>query len=147
MSKQEAVTRKDYKQFYPITTRWMDNDIYGHVNNVTYYSYFDTVVNQYLIEEAGMDIQNAPIVGFVVHSSCSYVAGIAYPQAIEAGIHVKKLGNSSVTYGVGIFKKGADIAAAYGEFVHVFVERAKNKSVPIPGNIRAALEKIMIEQI
>ena len=139
-----AISRNDYKIFYPITTRWMDNDVYGHVNNVVYYSYFDTVVNQYLIEEAGLDINNAPIVGFAVHSNCNYLSSISYPEAIEAGLRVVKLGNSSVTYGVGIFKKGVDLACANGEFVHVFVEREVNKSVPIPIAIRAALKRIQI---
>jgi acyl-CoA thioester hydrolase len=140
----KPIDRQDYKYFHPITTRWMDNDIYGHVNNVTYYSYFDTIANQYLIEQAGLNIHNAAIVGFVVHSNCNYLSPIAYPDKIEAGLYVKKLGNSSVTYGVGILKKGKDTVSAYGEFIHVFVNRAENKSVPIPVNIRLALEKLLI---
>ena len=133
----KPIARSDYRLFYPITTRWMDNDIYGHVNNVTYYSYFDSAVNRYLIEKGGLDIQNAPVVGYVVNSSCSYLSGIAYPD-------VNKLGNSSVTYGVGIFKKGEDKACAFGDFIHVFVNRAENKSVPIPAEIRSALEQLVI---
>ena len=136
-------TRDDYKVFYPITTRWSDNDIYGHVNNVTYYSYFDTVANRYLIEEGGLDISDGTIVGFVVNSGCEYHAPITYPEAIEAGVRVDRLGNSSVQYGIAIFKEGEDEAAANGHFVHVFVERALNKSVPIPAALRAALEKIL----
>jgi acyl-CoA thioester hydrolase len=124
----------------------MDNDIYGHVNNVTYYSYFDTVVNRYLIEHGKLNIHNAPIVGYVVNSSCTYLSGIAYPDEIEAGLRVNKLGNSSVTYGVGIFKKGENNVCAYGEFVHVFVNRSENKSVPIPAVVRAALEKLLVSQ-
>ena len=141
----KPIARSDYRLFYPITTRWMDNDIYGHVNNVTYYSYFDSAVNRYLIEKGGLDIQNAPVVGYVVNSSCSYLSGIAYPDEIEAGLRVNKLGNSSVTYGVGIFKKGEDKACAFGDFIHVFVNRAENKSVPIPAGIRSALEKLQID--
>jgi acyl-CoA thioester hydrolase len=144
MTAEKPVNRNDYKCFYPITTRWMDNDVYGHVNNVTYYSYFDTAVNRYLIEHAQLNIHNAPVVGYVVHSNCNYLSGIAYPDDIEAGLRVVKLGNSSVTYGVGIFKKGEDKACAYGEFIHVFVNRAENKSVAIPSNIRAALEKLLV---
>lgn len=137
-------TRDDYKVFYPITTRWSDNDIYGHVNNVTYYSYFDTVANRYLIEEGGLDISDGTIVGFVVNSGCEYHAPITYPEAIEAGVRVDRLGNSSVQYGIAIFKEGEHEAAANGHFVHVFVERAANKSVPIPATLRAALEKILV---
>lgn len=143
MSSTQPIARSDYVTFYPITTRWMDNDIYGHVNNVTYYSYFDSAVNRYLIEEGGLDIHNAPIVGFVVNSSCNYRKPIAYPDSIEAGLRVIKLGNSSVTYGVGIFREDEAEACAFGDFVHVFVNRAENRSVPIPQQIRTALEKLV----
>ena len=136
--------RDQYKVFYPITTRWSDNDIYGHVNNVTYYSYFDTVANRYLIEEGGLDISDGTIVGYVVNSGCEYHAPITYPEQIEAGVRVDRLGNSSVQYGIAIFKEGEDTACAHGHFVHVFVERAENRSVPIPDNLRAALEKILV---
>ncbi|MEE3190542.1 MAG: thioesterase family protein, partial [Pseudomonadota bacterium] len=114
------------------------------VNNVTYYSYFDSAVNRHLIEEGGLDIHDAPIVGFVVNSHCNYLAPIAYPDAIEVGLRVNKLGNSSVTYGVAIFKEGEDQACAFGDFIHVFVERAANKSVPIPEPIRNALSQLVI---
>ena len=144
MSKPEIPTRADYGVFYPITTRWSDNDIYGHVNNVTYYAYFDTVANRYLIEEGGLDISDGTIVGFVVNSGCEYHAPITYPEGIEAGVRVDRLGNSSVQYGIAIFKAGEDTACAHGHFVHVFVERAENRSVPIPANLRAALEKILV---
>ena len=137
--------RDAYKVFYPITTRWSDNDIYGHVNNVTYYAYFDSAANRYLIEEGGLDIDDGSIVGFVVNSGCEYHAPIAYPEPVEAGVRVDKLGNSSVQYGIAIFKKGQPEAVAHGHFVHVFVERAKNQSVPIPANLRAALEKIQVD--
>ena len=99
--------RLNYKYFSRITTRWMDNDIYGHINNVVYYSYFDSITNKYLIEEGGLDIQNADIIGFVVASNCQYKAPVSYPEPLTAGLRVNKLGNSSVEYGIGIFKEGA----------------------------------------
>ncbi|TLM79267.1 acyl-CoA thioesterase [Microbulbifer harenosus] len=142
MTHDDTFTRDHYRVFYPITTRWHDNDIYGHINNVTYYSYFDSAVNRYLIEEGGMDVHSAPVVAFVVNSSCDYRAPLAYPQQLEAGIRVEKLGNSSVVYRVGIFAAGERQAAASGSFTHVFVERAVQRSAPIPADIRAALESI-----
>lgn len=143
MSKEPVPTRDDYKIFYPINTRWSDNDIYGHVNNVVYYSYFDTAANRYLIEEGGLDISDGHIVGYVVNSGCQYHSPITYPETIEAGVRVDVLGNSSVQYGIAIFRAGEAQAAAHGHFVHVFVERAENRSVPIPHNLREALEKIL----
>jgi acyl-CoA thioester hydrolase len=144
MTDGKPINREDYKYFNPITTRWMDNDVFGHVNNVTYYSYFDTTANQYLIEQADFDIHNAPIVGFVVHSNCNYLSPIAYPDKIEAGLYVKKIGNSAVTYGVGVFKKGENTASAFGEFVHVVVNRKEKKSVSIPEKMRIAMEKLLL---
>lgn len=138
-------TRDDYRVFYPITTRWSDNDIYGHINNVVYYSYFDTVANNYLMAEGGMAIPDDPVVGYVVNSGCDYLSSIAHPEPIEGGLRVDRLGNSSVQYGIGIFREGEQVPAAYGHFVHVFVDRAANRSVPIPAPIRAALEKILVE--
>jgi acyl-CoA thioester hydrolase len=142
VSKTARPTRADYKVFYPIATRWSDNDIYGHVNNVIYYSYFDTAANRYLIEEGGLDISDGSIVGYVVNSGCEYHAPITYPESVEAGVRVDRLGNSSVQYGIAIFRAGEQEAAAHGHFVHVFVERAKNRSVPIPQQLRAALERL-----
>jgi acyl-CoA thioester hydrolase len=136
--------RSDYVIFYPITTRWMDNDMYGHVNNVVYYSYFDSIVNRFLIDHGGLDIQSDAVVGFVVESECQYFAPIAYPEPLEAGLRVEKIGNSSVRYGVAIFKEGETRAVACGHFVHVFVDRKKNKSCPIPDDIRRALEQIQV---
>ena len=144
MSKQEPDSRSSYPYLAPITTRWMDNDVYGHVNNVTYYSYFDTVANLYLIEEGGLDIHNGEIVGFVVNSGCSYFAPIAYPEKIEGALRINKLGNSSVEYGIAIFKQGEDKAVAQGHFVHVFVNKETNTPVSIPDTLRAALRKIAI---
>lgn len=135
--------RKDFNVFYPVVTRWMDNDVYGHVNNVTYYSYFDSAINRYLIEEGGLDIHNAPVVGFVVSSNCQFRKPIAYPEAIESGLRVAKIGGSSVTYEVGIFREADTEAAAVGQVVHVFVDREENASTAIPDAIRAALERIV----
>lgn len=137
-------SRGNYKYFHTITTRWMDNDIYGHVNNVTYYSYFDTTINQYLIDCAGLNIQKGPVVGYVVNSKCEYFSGIAYPDQIEVGLRVNEIGNSSVIYGLSVFKKGETKACAIGSFVHVFVNRLKNKSVSIPTKIRESLELLAL---
>jgi acyl-CoA thioester hydrolase len=139
----DVLTRKDFKFFLPITTRWMDNDIYGHVNNVTYYSYFDTVANTYLIEEGGLDIHNGDTIGFVVNSHCNYHSAVTYPEKLEGALRVNRLGNSSVEYGIGIFKEGEDKASANGSFTHVFVKREDQRPTPIPQNLRSALEKIM----
>ena len=131
----------DYPYVTTITTRWMDNDIYGHVNNVAYYSFFDTAANQFLIERGGLDIAGAAVIGLVVESQCHYHAPLAYPEVLRAGVRVDKLGNRAVTYGIAIF--GAeDRAAAHGHFVHVFVERATRTPTPIPPALRAALESI-----
>lgn len=142
VSKPDRPTRMEYREFYPITTRWMDNDLYGHVNNVTYYSYFDSAVNRYLIEAGGLSIHTDTVVGFVVSSNCNYFSPIAYPEAIEAGLKVEKLGNRSVTYGVGIFQEGATEASAAGTFTHVFVDRETNSACAIPTSIRRALEAL-----
>ncbi|MCG8672021.1 MAG: acyl-CoA thioesterase [Pseudomonadales bacterium] len=145
MSKASPSSKSDYRYFVPITTRWKDNDIYGHVNNVTYYAYFDTIANQYLIEKGGLNIHSDPTVGFVVNSGCNYYAPIAFPDRLEGGLKVNRLGNSSVEYGIAIFKDGEEQAVADGHFVHVFVDKASNKSVPIPGNIKQALEALLVE--
>jgi acyl-CoA thioester hydrolase len=139
-----AGTRSDYRHFLTISTRWLDNDAYGHVNNVTYYSYFDTVVNEHLITVGGLDIAADPIVGYVVETHCTYRKPLAFPQAVEAGMRVARLGTSSVTYEIGIFGQGDDEAAATGRFVHVWVDRATNRPSPIPTRIRAALEPLLI---
>jgi len=139
MSRPAPSNRTAYRWFCPITTRWHDNDIYGHVNNVTYYSYFDTVANTYLIEHGGLDIHTGDTVGFVVNSGCNYFAPIAFPDRLDGGLRVNKLGKSSVEYGIAIFKAGEDTAVAEGHFVHVFVNKANNTPVTIPENIRAAL--------
>jgi acyl-CoA thioester hydrolase len=137
-------TRDAYPHILPIQTRWMDNDIYGHVNNVTYYSYFDTVVNCYLIDQGGLDIQDGAVVGFAVETTCRFFKSVAYPEKLSAGLRVGKLGNSSVRYEIAIFKEGDDEAAAAGHFVHVFVDRTTDRPTPIPAPIRAALEKLLV---
>lgn len=136
--------RADYPHFQTITTRWHDNDIYGHVNNVTYYSFFDSAVNTYLIERGGLDIHDGAVVGFVVSSSCDYFASIAYPDLIEVGLRVARLGNSSVQYELAVFKSGEEEACAAGRFVHVFVDRASNQPLPIPEELRAAMTLLQV---
>ena len=136
--------RDDYRHFQLITTRWHDNDAYGHVNNVTYYSFFDTAVNTYLIEQGGLDIHDGEVVGFVVSSACDYFASIAFPECIEVGLRVGKLGNSSVQYELAVFKAGEEEARAAGRFVHVFVDRASNQPVPIPGMLREAMQRLLV---
>jgi acyl-CoA thioester hydrolase len=139
MAKPSAPQRRAYSWYTPITTRWSDNDIYGHVNNVVYYSYFDSIANRYLIEIGGLDIHAGGIVGLVVNSSCDYHAPVAYPQALEGGLRVDRLGNSSVQYGIAVFAQGSDEAVANGTFTHVFVDRASNRPQAIPPRLREAL--------
>jgi acyl-CoA thioester hydrolase len=134
--------RDDYRHFQPVTTRWHDNDIYGHVNNVVYYSYFDSAVNTYLIESGGLDIHAGDVVGFVVSSSCEYFASITFPERIEVGLRVGKLGSSSVRYELAIFKHGEEQACAAGKFVHVFVDRQSSRPRPIPDALRSALQRL-----
>lgn len=138
-------TREQFHVFQPITLRWADNDAYGHVNNVVYYAWFDTCVNQYMISNGCLDIQNSDVIGYVVKSNCDYFEGVAYPDTIETGLRVNRLGSSSVEYGIGIFKAGQDEAIAYGGFTHVFVDRATEKSTPIPEPTRALFEKILAQ--
>ncbi|RKG75975.1 acyl-CoA thioesterase [Corallococcus terminator] len=123
----------------------MDNDLYGHINNVTYYSYFDTVANHYLIHEGGLDIHAGTIIGLVVESKCTYRAPLAYPDRLRAGLRVEKLGNRSVTYGIALFKEDAEQAAAHGYFVHVFVDRATRKAVAMPARLRDALARLVVK--
>lgn len=136
-------TRQQFKHFLPITTRWSDNDIYGHVNNVTYYSYFDSVANQYLIEQAGLDIHNGDEIALVVNSSCDYFQPAAFPEQLQGGLRVNRLGNSSVQYGIAIFQQGEDKALAAGTFTHVFVDRTTRTPKAIEGNFRTALAAIL----
>ncbi len=136
------IGRADFPHFLTIPTRWMDNDIYGHVNNVVYYAYFDTAIADYLIHAGGLDIHQAAVVGVCAESACRYRAAFAFPEVIEAGLRVAHLGRRSVRYEIGLFQTGASEAAADGHFVHVFVEKASMRAVPIPEGIRAALDKL-----
>lgn len=135
--------RDDYRHFYRLDTRWADNDLYGHVNNVAYYAYFDSAVNRYLIERGGLDIHAGPVIGVVVESHCRYRRALAFPEALEAGLRVERLGKRAVTYGVGIFAAGDQVAAANGEFVHVFVDRQSRRPAAIPDPVRTALASLV----
>ncbi|MDQ4128562.1 MAG: acyl-CoA thioesterase [Actinomycetota bacterium] len=137
--------REHYPHFLNIPTRWMDNDVYGHVNNVIYYSYFDTVVNEYLIRSGVLDIEKSPVIGLVVETQCRYFAPITFPDEVHAGLRVARLGRSSVRYEIGLFKNDSDSAAAQGHFVHVYVEREGRKATALPQEMRAALERILVE--
>lgn len=138
--------RAEYRRFLAIPTRWMDNDIYGHVNNVAYYSYFDTVVNEHLIHEGGLDIRAGSAMGLVVETRCLFHRPLSFPQIIDAGLRVAKLGDSSVTYDIGLFEQGADAPAATGYFVHVWVERLTRRPTPIPDAVRAALAPLVVHE-
>ena len=142
MSRPAPSNRSDYRYFVPIATRWMDNDVYGHVNNVVYYSWFDTAVNFFLLRRGLLDIAASPIVGVVAETGCRYLAQISFPDPVTVGLRVAKLGRSSVRYQIGIFPGDADAAAAEGHFVHVYVDRATMRPVPMPGHVRAELEKL-----
>lgn len=141
-AKKPPERRAAYPHFRAIPTRWMDNDLYGHVNNVVYYSYFDTIINSYLIEAGGFDIHRAEIIGIAVETMCRFRTSLAFPETIDAGLRVGHLGNSSVRYEVGLFRQGSDEAAAEGHFVHVFVKRAGQVPVGIPMHLKDALQKI-----
>jgi len=123
----------------------MDNDIYGHVNNALYYGFFDTAINQYLIADGGLDINAGPVIAFVAESQCQYLRPLAFPEVIDVGLRVGKLGNSSVRYELALFKQDEDFAAASGYFVHVFVDRETQRPVAMPSQIRIALERLMLE--
>lgn len=144
MSKLSPQQRSDFRHFQAIQTRWMDNDVYRHVNNVVYYSYFDTVVNGYLVSRGVLDIGASEAVGLVVETRCNYFSPIAFPDTVHAGMRVTNLGNSSVRYEVGIFRNDAQGASAQGHFVHVYVDRASNRPVPIPAAVRAVLEPLVV---
>lgn len=140
----EAKSRAQFQHFHTIQTRWMDNDAYGHVNNVIYYSWFDTVVNQFLIVNQALDIEKSQEIGLVIETQCNYLASVAFPDVISAGVTVSKLGNSSVRYEIGIFKNDEDMAAAQGHFVHVYVDRESRRPVSIPEKIRSLLSTLEV---
>ena len=127
-----------------VPTRWADNDIYGHVNNVAYYGFFDTVVNRVLIERCGLDIHGGAVIGLVVETGCRYFAPLAYPAPVEVGLRVERLGNSSVAYALGVFEEGAPRSAADGRFVHVYVDRETRRPVALPDAMRAGLAALQI---
>ncbi len=135
-------SRDAYRHFLAIPTRWMDNDIYGHVNNVVYYSYFDTVINTYLIEAGGLNIHEAEVIGVCAESACRYHEGLSFPETIDAGLRVGHLGSRSVRYEIGLFRQGQEESAAEGQFVHVFVKRASMTPTSIPASIRDALARL-----
>ena len=132
LDRPQPLPRAAYRRFVPLATRWLDNDVYGHLNNVVYYSLFDTVVNGVLIEAGALDIEHGEVVGFVVETRCNYFAPLAFPQALEAGLRVGRIGNSSVRYEIGIFAAGAAETAARGHFVHVYVDRATQRPAALP---------------
>jgi acyl-CoA thioester hydrolase len=134
----------DYPHRMLIPTRWKDNDVYGHVNNVEYYSFFDTIINEYLIRAGGLDILTGPAIGLCAESHCAFTAALAFPEPVGAGLCVSRLGTSSVRYEIGLFGgEDGTTAAATGWFVHVFVDRATRRPVPIPDRIRSALEPLV----
>jgi acyl-CoA thioester hydrolase len=137
-------SKSDFLFFFPITTRWMDNDMFGHVNNINYYSYFDTVVNQFLIEQGEFEPMTSAQIGFIVKSNCSYIRSVSYPEKLIGALRVDRLGKSSVDYSVGIFKQDEDTASAVGCLTHVFVDRHTQKPTPIQGKMREAMLSAMV---
>jgi acyl-CoA thioester hydrolase len=137
-------TREDYPQRLEMPTRWADNDVYGHVNNVEYYAFFDTIINTWLIREGGLDILTGDVIGVCAESSCRYHASLAFPEVVEGALRVGHLGSSSVRYEIGLFKAGLDHPAATGEFVHVFVDRERRRPAQMPAQLRAALERLLV---
>lgn len=141
----QPLPRSHFPQFQSITTRWADNDVYGHVNNVVHYSYFDTAVNKFLIEAGLLDIHAGAVIGLVVNTQCHYFESIAFPQTVHAGLAVAKLGSSSVAYELGLFADDAPLSAAVGRFVHVYVDRATRRPVPLPEALRAVLSPLVLK--
>ena len=144
LSRPARLSRGDFRLFRPLATRWMDNDVYGHVNNVVYYSYFDTVVNLYLVEQGVLDIEHSSVIGLVVETACQYFAPIAFPDIVSAGLRVAKLGTSSVRYEIGIFRAEDQSASAQGHFIHVYVDRVTRRPAPLAVPLRRALEKLLV---
>jgi acyl-CoA thioester hydrolase len=137
-----VTARADYPHLLAIPTRWHDNDVYGHVNNVDYYAFFDTVINAWLVREGGLDIQAGPVIGLCAESHCEFRAAITFPETVEAGLRVGRLTRSSARYEIGLFREGVDEPAATGWFVHVFVERESRRPVEIPDALRESLERL-----
>ncbi|MDX6661370.1 MAG: acyl-CoA thioester hydrolase [Solirubrobacteraceae bacterium] len=137
--------RSDYPHFLAIPTRWHDNDVYGHVNNVDYYAFFDTVINAWLIREGGLDIHSAEAIGLCAESHCRFLAAVSFPEVVEAGLRVGHVGRSSVRYEIELYREGGDEPVAEGWFVHVFVDRGERRPVEIPARIRESLERLVVE--
>jgi acyl-CoA thioester hydrolase len=137
-------SRTEYRHFLPITTRWIDNDLYGHINNIVYYSFFDTVVNRYLIEGGFLNLAASDVIGLVVETGCRYAKPLAFPQAVTGGLRVAHIGSSSVRYEIGLFGGDDDVAAAEGFFVHVYVGRDSRRPVPLPSGLRVLLEPLRV---
>ena len=142
MSRQVPETRNRYAAFVPITTRWMDNDVYNHVNNVVYYSWFDTAVNGYMLREGVLELRSSTVVCLVVDTGCQYFSPISFPDDVHCGLRVAHLGKSSVRFEIGVFRNDEQAAAAQGHFVHVACDPTTHRPVPMPANMRAALEKL-----
>lgn len=143
MSRTPPPGRDAFRHFLSVPTRWMDNDAYGHVNNVVYYAYFDTVVNQFLIARGVLDVERGEVIGLVVETGCRYFKPVSFPDSLHAGLRVEHVGTSSVRYSIGIFRGDEDDAAAEGHFVHVYVDRATRRPVPLPDALRTVLEEIV----
>ena len=146
MANKPQSSRAEYPHFLTLPTRWMDNDIYGHVNNALYYAFFDTAINEYLIAAGGLDITAGTVMAFAVESQCQYLRPLAFPEQLDIGLRVGKLGNSSVRYELAIFKQSEVLAAAIGYFVHVFVDRETQRPVSLPPQIRTALERLVMQK-
>jgi len=142
MTRQQPETRDRYAEFVPIMTRWMDNDLYNHVNNVVYYSFFDTAVNGYMVQAGVLDLESSPVIGLVVETACQYFSPISFPDLVYCGLRVAHLGTSSVRFEIGVFRNEENVAAAQGHFVHVTCDRERHRPVPMPADMRAALEKL-----
>lgn len=145
MMVEQQETRARYRHFLPIPTRWIDNDNYAHVNNAVYYTFFDTIVNAYLIHEGGLDPAHSAIIGLAVETFCRFLKPITFPEVVDAAMRVGKLGNSSVRYEIGLFRQGDDDPAAVGYFVHVFVDRHTRRPAPLPEGIREALARLVVD--
>ena len=144
--KHEMRSRGYYMAWRPIATRWMDNDVYGHVNNVVYYSFFDTAVNAWLVEHGLLDIEKGPMIGLVVETGCTYARPVAFPEEVQAGIAVSRVGNSSIRYEIGLFVKGSSTPAAEGFFVHVYVDREGRRPKQLTPEWKAVLQKIVVQE-
>ena len=142
LDRPQPLPRSAYRRFVPLTTRWLDNDAYGHINNVIYYALFDTAVNGVLIAAGAIDVAASEVIGYVVETHCNYFAPLAFPQTLEAGIRVSRIGGSSVRYEIGIFAAGGDETAARGHFIHVYVDRATERPVTLPDRLMQVVKEL-----